>query len=446
MKRIARGIGAGANSLLRVAKTSGVATKYGMKWLLDRRAGNEPPTPQFLRRAFEDLGATYIKLGQFIASSPSVFPEAYILEFQKCLDKTEPLPYHLIHKELLKAFDRPLNTIFSRIEERPLASASIAQVHAARLVSGEDVVIKVRKPGVYQTITTDMTFIHVVMRLLEMVAPHLSMASIGDIAEDIRQSMIDECDFTKEAANMELWRAFLKRKGHDKRVVVPRVYPQASNTSVLCMERLYGEPVTSVQNVSKYTSQPHLLMREAMSTWFESLYDCEIFHADVHAGNLMVLKDGRVAFIDFGIVGRLAPGTWEALRDFGLALPAGDYDTMANAMQVVGITQHRVDTQALASDIKRFVGRVDALQDMDFSSPADVMDAELDKILIDFVKLGRKHGIQFPRQFGLLVKQLLYFDRFRHVFSVDVMLEDFLDMKMDNLGGRNGLGGFSFDI
>jgi len=162
-----------------------------------------------------------------------------------------------------------------------------------------------------------------------------------------------------------------------------------------------------------------------MNTWFASLHQCEIFHADVHAGNLMVLEDGRVGFIDFGIVGRLTPGTWDALNDFGEALIAGDYETMANAMVVVGITKHKVDTEKLSKDLERFIKRVDGLQSVSY---LDITETENDinKLMTEFVKMAKRHGIQFPRQFGLLIKQLLYFDRYRHVMAIDLVAEDYM--------------------
>lgn len=443
MKKIAQNL---TSSALRVVKTSRVLVSHGVRWWLTykREGATHAETARLMRSAFEDMGSTYIKLGQFIASSPSIFPEEYILEFQKCLDQAKPFPYSVIEAEIERGLGVKTKEVFSHIDKKPLASASIAQVHAARLNTGEDVVIKVLKPGVRQTILTDMTFIHVCSRLAEFVMPHLEMTSIGNIAEDIRASMLEECDFRLEVRNMEAFRKFLKENHLDSRVVVPKVYSHACAANVLTMERLYGEPVTTVENVRKYAKKPHMVLREAMQTWFLSLYACESFHADIHAGNLLILTDGRIAFIDFGIVGRLAPGTWDALKSFGLAIPQGDYKTMAEAMQVVGITEKKVDAVALENDIESFIKRADAIQNMDYMSPVMMLDAELDKLLIDFVNIGKKHGIHFPRQFGLLVKQLLYFDRFRHVFKVDVMLEDFLEMGLEGDMFPGEVGNFKF--
>jgi predicted unusual protein kinase regulating ubiquinone biosynthesis (AarF/ABC1/UbiB family) len=410
----------GIKGAWRIAQTTSVLAKNGFDWI----RGDRPPTPKLLRETFEDLGATYIKLGQFIASSPTLFPEEYVEEFQACLDQTEPLPYSYIESVLQKELRQPLDQVFAHIDPTALASASIAQVHAARLITGEDVVIKVQKPGVEHVIHTDLNFIHLAMKIMEMITPHLEMASLSEIVGEIQKSMLDECDFLKEAQNIEAFQRFLDHT-QNHLVVVPKVYHQATSRRVLTMERLYGVSMTDLDAIKRYSDNPEMTLRIAMNTWFASLHQCDIFHADVHAGNLMVLQDGRVGFIDFGIVGRLTPGTWEALNDFGEALIAGNYETMANAMVVVGITKQKVDTHKLAYDLEKFIKRVDGLQSVSY---LDITETENDinKLMTDFVKMAKRHGIQFPRQFGLLIKQLLYFDRYRHVMAIDLVAEDYM--------------------
>ena len=194
-------------------------------------------------------------------------------------------------------------------------------------------------PGVEHVIHTDMNFIHLAMKILEMITPHLEMASLADIVGEIQKSMMEECDFLKEAQNIEEFERFLARTDNTL-VVVPKVYHQASTSRVLTMERLYGVSMTNLDAIKQYSENPEMTLRIAMNTWFASLHQCEIFHADVHAGNLMVLTDGRVGFIDFGIVGRLTPGTWDAMNDFGEALISGDYETMADALTGIGDVWH----------------------------------------------------------------------------------------------------------
>lgn len=195
--------------------------------------------PATLRRLFELLGATYIKLGQFVASSPTIFPAEYVTEFQKCLDNAEPVPFSQIKRVVERDLKRPLSEVYSFVDEKPLATASIAQVHAAKLKSGEDVVIKVQKPGVDSLLTADLAFVSFATKVLEFLVPDLKRLSLADITGDIRTTMLDELDFQKEAKNMAEFRAFLAASGN-KAVMCPDVFPAASSKKVLTMQRLYG--------------------------------------------------------------------------------------------------------------------------------------------------------------------------------------------------------------
>ena len=217
---------------IRIGFTNKVLVSTALKWML----GNRAPAPRILRETFEQLGTTYIKLGQFIASSPSLFPEAYINEFQNCLDNTTPIPFYKIQQVIRKELNRPLHKVYSEISPTPLASASVAQVHAARLVTGEDVVIKVQKPGVNAILTADLNFLYVAAKTLEWFVPKLSMASLSDIVAELQKSMLAECDFFQEAKNIEDFRTFLNETQNTE-VIVPKVYPEASSMRVLTMER-----------------------------------------------------------------------------------------------------------------------------------------------------------------------------------------------------------------
>ena len=174
------------------------------------------------------MGATYIKLGQFVASSPTLFPEEYVLEFQKCLDKTEPLPWPTIKKVIETELGGPISNTFRSIDKTPLASASIAQVHTAILKeTGEKVVLKVQKPNIEYSLKADLSFIFVASRVLEFFQPDFERTSLSAIASDVRSSMLEELDFVKEAGNVEEFRKFLQDAELTKVATAPRIFSKS---------------------------------------------------------------------------------------------------------------------------------------------------------------------------------------------------------------------------
>lgn len=412
----------GLRSVGRIGETAVIAARAGIKY-----ATEKPSNAKLMRETFESLGSTYIKLGQFIASTPSLFPREYVEEFQGCLDQTPSMPFSYVQQVLDQEFaGRDLSEIFASIEQTPLASASIAQVHAAKLVSGEDVVLKVQKPGVETILYTDLNVLHWSAKILEKAVPKVKFASLADIVEEIKSRMIREVDFIEEARNLDDFVEYLQATNNHV-ATAPKVYHQYSTRRVLTMQRLYGVPLTDFDVVKQHCKDPSQVLISAMNTWFGSLMMCKSFHADLHAGNLMLLEDGRIGFIDFGIVGQLDPQVWTACMAFMDALQNTNYAAMAESMLKMGMTAEQIDTQVLASDLERlFSGMILAdPQQILSSNPADLND-----IMMEMVAVGERHGIRFPRDFALLFKQMLYFDRFMRVLApyTDIYADQRLQM------------------
>ena len=404
--------------------------------------------PVALRKLFERLGATYIKLGQFVASSPTLFPKEYVLEFQKCLDQTEPLEWKVIADVIEGELGGPISSTFASIDKKPLASASIAQVHAAKLKSGEDVVIKVQKPGIDESLKADLSFIYVASRILEFIQPDFERTSLSAIAGDIRQSMLEELDFLKEAQNLQEFGEFLEENGLTMQATSPRVYKEFTTKKILTMERLRGVSMLDSEAISKINNDPEATIISALNVWTTSVVTMPWFHADVHAGNLLVLDDGRVGFIDFGIVGRVGEKTFKAVNELSSALALGDYEGMAQALCNMGATDEEVDIKKFAKDIEKVMVNLSQVQpDVAVTGMANGSvqgsfafdENEITQVLLDVVDVTEDNGLKLPREFGLLVKQSLYFDRYLKILAPN--LDVAADARLVGLGGDSSANG-----
>ncbi|KAL5128903.1 putative aarF domain-containing protein kinase, chloroplastic [Glycine soja] len=474
----------GPRGVLRLAQGVQAFLGVGQEWLTDvSKSANSfagLPTelqlgllsPFYLRRLFERMGATYIKLGQFIASAPTLFPPEYVQEFQNCFDRAPPVPFEEIESILRKELGKPLESVYEYIDPTPIASASIAQVHGARLKgSREDVVIKVLKPGIEDILVADLNFVYVVARILEFLSPEISRTSLVGIVKDIRESMLEEVDFYKEAANIEAFRRYLETMGLTGNATAPKVYRYCSTMKVLTMQRLYGVPLTDLDSISSLVSNPETSLITALNVWFGSLLACESFHADVHAGNLWLLRDGRIGFLDFGIVGRISPKTWAAMEVFLGSIAIEDYDSMASSLIEMGATNQDVDAKAFARDLEKVFSSIKAsivthkyvnhmwdylsvvayifapvptmqLQELDteivvatttgtatnataVAANIVVDERQMNALFLDVVRVSESYGLKFPREFALLLKQLLYFDRYTRLLAPNLnMLQD----------------------
>lgn len=398
----------GIRVLGRVQKTASVA---GLSAL--RVAKGDTADAQLVRDAFMQMGVTYIKLGQFIASTPSIFPREYVMAFNDCLDKTPPVPYHHIQQVLKDELGERFFEL--DIDPVPIASASIAQVHKATLKDGRVLALKVQKPDVSAVIATDLGVLHGAFWAMEKLVPSLKAVNLAPIMAEIKQRMLAETDFLAEARHIDEFLAFLKQTGNTA-VTAPSVYHDLSTKRLLVMDFLVGKSLVD-DSLGLSDEKASHAMSVVLDTWFLSVIMTGQFHADLHAGNLMMLDDGQVAFLDFGLVGQIDPKSLQACFTLVQSLQNQDHLAMANAMIDIGMTKGSgVNAQVLAQDLQKFLDSVHAADPTKQTDGLNVMMMELGQI-------GKRHGIHFPKDFALLTKQLLYFDRF--MLALDPQMELF---------------------
>lgn len=409
LKIAKQGLKQSRNIIGRIHQTASVA---GLGAL--RVAKGDPMDAMLLRESFEQLGVTYIKLGQFIASTPSIFPKEYVLAFQDCLDQTTPIAfeqiYQVIQRELAQ-IGQSIDGVFSHIEPKPVACASIAQVHRATLKDGRQVAIKVQKPNVGTVMQTDLTVLHSVFWVMEKAMPSLKAVNLAPIVDEIRTRMLAETDFIAESEHIERFLSHLAKMGNGK-VTAPTVHHNLSTGKMLVMDFLVGKSLIDIDDNKQLDPQAKKqLMSDVLDTWFLSLMVTGEFHADLHAGNLMLLNDGRIAFLDFGLMGKIDPKSLQACFSLVQSLQANDYHGMANAMVKIGMTHQadKININRLAMDLQSILGKMTPQHD---ASSTQTGNDGLNAMMLEMVEIGKRHGIHFPRDFALLVKQLLYFDRF----------------------------------
>ncbi|TGK00721.1 AarF/ABC1/UbiB kinase family protein [Leptospira semungkisensis] len=414
----------GVNSAARMVASSYVFSSKTLLLLKDLAVGGTTSEniPVRLREAFEELGATYIKLGQFIASAPSLFPQEIVTEMQKCLDSVRPIPFSEVQKTLKKELGRDYMSLFQSIDPVPIASASIAQVHSAVTKDGLDVVLKVQRQDIETALGADLNLLYLASKLFEIFVPGLNRSGLSEMVGMFQSSILEEIDFEKEAANIEEFEKYLLNAG-ETRARVPKVYKELSTMKVLTMERFYGAPITDELSLRKFTSDPSKTLSDALEIWFSTLSKSGFFHADVHAGNLMILRDGSVGFIDFGIVGRISSKVWEGLMIFLEGLALNRTDRIASGLVRMDGTAQGVDEKKLAADLEKVFGQMSKMvMDIQMGELEAFDEQKMNAILFEFRDISNRNGLKIPKEFGLLIKQILYFDRYIKSFAPELDL------------------------
>ncbi|MBN1880332.1 AarF/ABC1/UbiB kinase family protein [bacterium] len=308
--------------------------------------------PERLRLALEELGPTFIKFGQVLSTRPDILPEHFITELKKLREDIRSMPYPAIRVTIEDFLGKSIESVFSEFSERPIATASIGQVHSGRLLSGESVVMKVRRPGIESVVKNDLDILRSLAGILTGRIEDMARFDPVGLVREFEKTILQEMDFNVEAMNMERFRENLKSESG---IHIPRVFWEYSGKTVITMEKLSGLRMENPADLVEAGHDPKELAREGMRIFLRQVLEFGLFHADPHPGNVLALPDGRIGIIDFGMVGRLDSQTSEHLGGLILNILQKDYDRLIISMRKLGFEFDELSSTDLRRELMEIV-------------------------------------------------------------------------------------------
>ena len=386
---------AGQGKASRVFEVTRVARRGQLMQVLRElgAVGDKPATREGavqFRQALEELGTTFIKLGQILSSRPDLLPDVYVEELNKLVDGAPPLPFG----PLREVIDREIGLEhFASIDETPLATASIAQIHAAVLVSGESVVVKVRRPGIVDEVELDLELLRRTAQMAEKRSGTARLLQLNALTEELEQHLLAELDLSEEAHNAELISAVIAE--YDDDLVVPQAVHPYVTPEVLVLEQVVGQKVTPDNGLSEERASE--LARAFFRAYIRQITVKGIYHADPHRGNVLITTDGRLALLDFGLVGRLDDDTRTSLALLLLAIAQNRADDVADLIVSLSLTSATSDEAGFAHDLRRTLPRYQW---------RPLAGIKTGQALADLQRLCLQHRIALPTTFALVAKTL----------------------------------------
>ena len=387
----------------------------GAWYLLDRRKGDPHSKQQLsrrLREAFEKLGPTYIKLGQILSSGEGIFPDELVAEFRLLRDKVKAEPFETVRRTVESDLGKTIEEVFASFDEQPLAAASIAQVHAAVLRTGERVVVKVQRPQVANLVRNDLAAMSWIAPVLVGRIPVAALANPPALVELFAETIVEELDFRLEAENM-LDIARILAETDQRTMVVPRPHPTLVTKRVLVMQRLDGFGWDDVAGMREAGIDTSGVVRAGMVSFLEGAILFGVFHGDLHGGNLFVMEDGKVALLDYGITGRLDEKRRLAFLRLLMGGSMNDLDVQLGALRDLGALPEDVDLKKLIVELGLDQPPID---------PTQIDPDELMAQLKEVTKALLGYGARMPKELMLFVKNMLFLSSVIGTMAPDVDL------------------------
>jgi len=379
-----------------------VLTKLAGKGSLGEKVIREIP------KTFADLGPTYVKFGQIIASSPGAFGEQLSREFRSLLDSVPPADTAEVHKLLAAELGADPSELFASFSEEPFASASIAQVHFATLHTGEEVVVKIQRPGIRRRVAADLQILKRFAQVAELAKTGRRL-SAKDVVADFADNLAEELDFRIEAQSMEAWVSGLHSSPLGRNIKVPNVHWEFTSERVLTMERVHGVRIDDIAAIREQGFDGTELVKALLFSTFEGGLRHGLFHGDLHAGNLLVDTKGRIVFLDFGIMGRIDPRDRWLLRELVYALLVKkDHAAAGKILVLMGAVGNTKPEPEAAKDLEAFAAP------LTLKSLGDMSYADIGRQLST---LADAYDVKLPRELVLIGKQFLYVERYMKLLA-----------------------------
>lgn len=356
----------------------------------------ELPLPIRVRLALEELGPTFIKLGQILSTRPDLIPAQYIKELQKLQDEVPPFEYAQVGQLIKKELGADVAEIFKSFEQKTFAAASLGQVHHAILEDDNKVVVvKVQRPNIEKIIETDLDILFHLARLTERHIPASRLYDPVGIVEEFARVIRSELDYGTEGRNAEKFR---KNFQDDETIYTPKIYWEFSSKRILTMEFIQGIKINNLKELDKAGYNRKKIAENGAKAFMKQILIDGFFHADPHPGNMLVMENEIIGFMDFGMMGRLDEEIREKGVDLFIAILEGNPNKIINEMLDLGITSQEIDTRSLKIDIREM---------LDQYYNKSLKEIKLGELINQLVNIAIKYHIRMPVEFALLGKSLL---------------------------------------
>lgn len=366
--------------------------------------------PERLRLAFEELGPTFIKLGQVLSSRPDLIPYNFAEEFKKLQDAVPPFPASEAKKHIEEELHIQINEVFSSFDEIPSAAASIAQVHNAILLTGEKVIVKVQRPGLRKMLDSDISILFHLANLIERYLPHGKIYNPTGIVEEFSKTIKRELDFNIEGSNAV---KFKKNFEGDDTVYIPQIYWDYTTKEVLTMERIEGIPIYEIKKIEEAGYDKKLIAKNGVSVFLKQILEFGLFHADPHPGNFLIMEYNRIGIVDFGMVGRIDEDIMESLANTFLSIIDLDYDKLVHEYIRLGLLAEDIDIKAFKNDLRDM---------LDIYYGKSLRQIETVKVLNDILQLAVSYKARVPNDLILLGKTFIAIEGLARELNPDILI------------------------